>query len=592
MEDINMARNKNYQKNNARKETKRAFDRAAEDIEREISNKSGKDTNFRRNEKRRGANDVSWYVPDASMLRDAASFPWLYQMGQAITRQGITGKISDDAVPGIAAMTVNMDYGLSTDPTSPLNASAQAIYTYTRKNNAGSTNYGVPDEMIYIMSLDSVYYMISWITRIYATINMFAMENKYLPQALLDAQHIDVDSIRKDMPGFRSRINNVVLKVANLVIPNNMPIFQRHSFIFNNYYMEGENIRDQIYFFQPQNLYRFEYDASGAGMLKSYRISTFYNSSNLLDADALVNMLDFMVNAIYMEEDFGIMAGDILKAYGENGICKLAMIPDGIIAQPVYNYSVLTQFRNAKFIELAKDLDVTQVIPAGRTSPYLYCSYRPVDLRLGKVIYGTPLGELIAYGQFNESASSLSAEIKDAVKFIMSYSGGDQMIYSDNWDVTPEEVMVGTRLVSTPNVELTTNSAGDTVWEATSLNVGTEIPQFVDYYWNSYTNGVMITNKVTYGIPVVVSYVQTFQQANFSKYDLLNKAGVLSPFKYHPDHKAGTWVGDSTPQLIWSELNEMGIDNYSIINQTHIDRMHTVALLGEFNVPRLAVSRE
>lgn len=580
-----MSRNRNTAK---KYENKKDFDREMEDTQREISNKS-RDTNFKRNEKRRGANDVSWYVPDKGMLNDAAAFPWLYQLGQAITRTGAITTASDDAVPGICKMDLTMTYGESHEPTSALNASAQAIYTFVRHQNSGSKNYDPADLMMYIMSLDSIYYTISWITRIYATVNMFAMTNKYLPTVLLEAQNIDGDSIRLDMPGFRSRINNVILKVANLVIPNTMPIFARHSFLFNNYYVEGNDVRDQMYFFNPRNYYVFGFDSQGKGMLTCREFATDHK----LTANDLISYLEEMINAIYMEEDFGIMAGDILKAYGESGIQKLALLPDGIIAQPVYNYSVLTQFRNARCYQFTSPsrFNVTQFVPSDRTSPYLITEkFNANTTVVGEAYDGT--GKIRVLARTNSGSGFLGHGSME--RWMINDLSASAWLFSDNWEVDPEEVMVSTRLTPHVHINATATEAG-TDYIADSITHGTEIPWSVTYYTYAYDGNprVAILKKleVTNYLAVAASIAGDFAIHDYwVPYSIPGVISVITPFKYHPILQLGIF-DDENASFGITELPIMDIQNYAVMDYVHAERLNTVALLGEYNVPRLAVSR-
>ena len=66
-------------------------------------------------------------------------------------------------------------------------------------------------------------------------------------------------------------------------------------------------------------------------------------------------------------EDFGIMSGDILKAYGAEGILHLAALSADYSVLPVYSPEVLQQIHNVKFASASYKLtpitqDATGVI--------------------------------------------------------------------------------------------------------------------------------------------------------------------------------------------------------------------------------------
>lgn len=215
-------------------------------------------------------NDVNWYSPDKQILNDACRIPFSWPTGYPFRNSG--GLVYDNidaSIAGILSQGVMPTIGNAKSPDDVVNTAMYGFYSFVRHMNSGSKNYDPADLMIYALAIDSMYYWISWGTRIYATLCMYSQGNRFLPRDLCDAQSIDFNDFSTNMASFRSQLNQRITKVATFLIPSVMPIFQRHSWLFSNYYIEGDTVKDQIYFYYPEGYYVFTYDSDGAGMLEA-----------------------------------------------------------------------------------------------------------------------------------------------------------------------------------------------------------------------------------------------------------------------------------------------------------------------------------
>jgi len=237
--------------------------------------KSRSNKKWDRDESREGRNDVSWYTPDIQILNDAGRWPYSRPVGTPLGRDSLLHltDVNDDAVPGVCVAHTMITFGDSKNGQSALNVAANAMYSYIRHQNSGARNYDTPDLMIYIGAVDSIYCFVTWCTRLYATIPMFADMNKYYPDELAHLQGVDLDDIRENMANWRAKFNSLLMKIGTLLVPDSLPIFRRHAMLFQNYYSEGPSIKDQLYFHTLANVYKFQKDSSGAGMLKYVNIA-------------------------------------------------------------------------------------------------------------------------------------------------------------------------------------------------------------------------------------------------------------------------------------------------------------------------------
>lgn len=530
--------------------------------------KSYKDAKWRKDEQGPGRNDISWYTPDVQLLNDTGRWPYSRPVGTPLQRHSIINiaDAEDDAVPGLCMANAYLTIGDCTNGQSAANVAANAVYTFVRHVNAGSRNYDANDLMLYIMAVDSIYSFVTWVTRLYSTVPMYAQMNKYLPEALGKLQNVDLGSIRDNMANFRAKFNSLLMKIGTLVVPDSMPIFRRHAFIFQNYYTEGPSIKDQIYFYTLRNVYKFQLDSSGAGMLKNVEIKDYWNSNNELDANGIIRILEDLITPIFNDEDFNIMSGDILKAY-DGKILSLMLLQDMWVAQPINNVVFLEQFKNLKalgteFPTASGVLDITQ----DANKEFLQADLS--DYGIGKRVNGTWL--------------YMSAESSDPDGYRIVYDQWSRNIIltTEVSDVTPEVNMLNTRMVCMPEIEIDASKPSGLA--ASDLAFGSEIV-------GSFQ--IMYYDKSWYATFYRLATVELYDPTSLVDAGRIrNICQLASSFRFHPEISFVGCDSSTTPATYQaSGIPVFGIDNFTCIDYEHVKDLHGVAILGEFNVPRLAI---
>lgn len=314
-----------------------------------------------------GTNDPQWYASDPSILRDAASIPYSWALGTTIGR-GPTGALTDagiaNSVPGICRVSVNPVVGLSVTTDSAINVAATAMYSYVRHANSGHANYESSDLMLYCTGMAQVYAYINWCQRLYAVATAYAQKNRYLPLHLLATMGVNANDIVRNLANFRYWINVFISKATSLAVPATMSYFSRTAFLYSNIYCESDQIKDQLYYFHPASWLKFEFvNETKAGKLARRTLNPVEASKGLTVSE-ITKFGDELLGAILLDEDMNIMSGDILKAYGADGIIKLATLPESVTLYPVYDELVLEQIHNATIVNC--DLgDVEQVAGEG-----------------------------------------------------------------------------------------------------------------------------------------------------------------------------------------------------------------------------------
>lgn len=304
-------------------------------------------------------NDPMWYASDPAILRDAASIPFSWSLGTAINRGGEGTMVNnvEGAIPGILRMDLKPVMGYSATADSALNTASTAMYSFVRHANSGHSNYDAPDLMMYCGAMSQVYAYINWCQRLYACATMYAQKNRYIPRALLTSMGVDADNIVNNLANFRYWINVMVAKASSLAVPATMSYFSRTAFLYSNIYCESDQIKDQLYYFHPDSWLKFS--ATGVKYGGSLKATQLKAANSLLTLPEIQNFGEELLGVILSDEDMNIMSGDVLKAYGPEGIIKLASIPEILPIFPVYDPMVLEQFHNATVYAVG-DVNITQ----------------------------------------------------------------------------------------------------------------------------------------------------------------------------------------------------------------------------------------
>lgn len=294
-------------------------------------------------------NSPDWYALSPQLLNDAASISFNNPLGTGI--EGIVSENSDYFLPGVLELRYASGIGYSADNSSAVNLAARRLYTYVRHANSGSANYDSPDLMLYCLAITSVYEMYTQCVRAYGIANVYSQMNRYLPDALLTAAGFDPEDVRKNLADFRYGINVAAAKINSLAIPASFTFYKRKTWLCQNVYRDSNEIKGQMYVLRPSGYYTYEEKSTATGGKLKY--------SNLSQVTYKVadwlGVLNSMIAKLVESEDIGIMAGDILKAFGADSLVKVPPIAETFITVPVFDAEVLMQIENAVIADITTD---------------------------------------------------------------------------------------------------------------------------------------------------------------------------------------------------------------------------------------------
>lgn len=500
------------------------------------------------------SNDWRWYAQSPQLVQDFASYPFGYPVGNGISLPSgnklyVPGAMVYDFVPTI---------GVANNENSPINVAMRKLYSYVRHANSGSANYDAPDLMLYLVCVDSALMYLQWMKRIYGCMRNATPYNRYYPVRIISAMGVDYDDLSINLNDFRGYINIFASKLNQLWIPNSMSYMARHAWMVEGLYTDSNTFKAQTYFYNPSALYVFTLSEEGVG---SAQMTRFPSSMKLTDVIAFGNSI---LNPMIANEDFGIMSGDILKAFGASGIVQIQGITEEYRVLPVYNQEVLSQMENIVAMGNVVNGDVTQATSVG--TGYLT---------------STPRVELAASYTF----PTADADVEGLITAMPNppFAGG-YLLNMHHDGVLPPEVMVATRLMFALGTFSKAQSSTGTnnVLTADVLSCGSEIVEKARMIGWSWANGKPVSTA-----SAVNTYIFTgMTTANFTAAmsNIFNKISQLAQFDWHMQ-VTPKFVYDGA--AIFDTLPNVDLDNYTFVDNANLSNMHGAALLSEFSIPQI-----
>lgn len=552
-----------------------------------------------------GDNDVRWYAANPQLIKDTASYPFQFPLGTKHNMGGTDTYISGSAVPGVCTIHWDPSIGMANDEVDSVNIAMRNIYSFIRHANSGKTNYEAPDLMLYLLAMSDILGYHAALKRIYGVAMTYSHTNRYVPKAVVEALGVDYDDIQLHLCDLRSYINTFAVRIGSFCIPASMSYIARHVWMNSHIYVDSDQDKPQIYAYVQDHFFKFGLDETPAGMLSfeafNPRQAKTIASFRVDDADAkgltfseLAALGDKLLAPIIVSEDFGIMSGDILKAYTPSEVYRVELIPENYTVMAEYSEEVLDQINNATLfginsssIGVGNPASVTQT--TGLNQGYLQENHP---------IYW-----------FSDIATAKPVDNKLITEILRPAYSQSKFLNFDHGDVSPENVLVATRMTGTgsPVLALGWDETQRRVW---ALNLpdgstGSEIGLYMRilYYQNaevskpqSVTNPYVLKSSemiFTCGAYELFSAAVTDAATMSDVVSVfsysISRAQMLSKFRRHPllyqggfaSLRAGeTDVGDSTHVLdVLGDLNY-----YTIINDVNLKQMSTMALLSEFDV--------
>lgn len=494
-------------------------------------------------------NPIQFYTKFDTFVKDAANLPFAMPVGSRFEIYDYPGE-NDNSVnnaapyyyssPGVMTLEFVPAIGVSDDFSSPINRSSIRFYTYLRSNQKASASYDHQDISMMELALDSCYMYHGLMSKVYSVVNLFTPANEYYSRAILLALGVDFDDIRKNLQDFRAYINAYAYSLGQYALPSNIELFNRHRWMVEGLYTDGETTKAQTYMFVPGVFFQYDNTVStGSQCIPKYWFPDFEYKVGASDNGinpskrtpktfAQIKAFgDSLLNAVSNEEDFAVISGDIYNFYGGDTY-KLPYITENYAVLPTYNKTVLSQIENATVVGQLQRLTVSQ-------NP---------KVNQGAIIFHP---------------------------YPASHAGSTQCFMNFHWDrPTPEDVIEASRLIT-----VTRDDAND---NPTIKYCGTEIVCSLSVATYTYSDsGVRQLENV-----LLMNHQLARSNTEASEATYMKEVLTLAQFDWAPCMRVYHQTG-GTGKFKWEGWT-WDVDNVDTIPDEYIANIHLGCLLSLFSV--------
>nr|QXV86444.1 capsid protein [Rat picobirnavirus] len=514
---------------------------------------------------KKGTNDPSWYSHNAQLLKDAASFPFALPLGTEVDMKygqpsGITISNGNQSIAGLAVMefmpTIGVAQGSSADP---INVCANANYTFIRRNLSTYANYDAPDLMTYLLAMDSAYMIYATMVRIYGLMQASYVYNRYLPREIVRALGFSYDNLILNLADFRAQINAYAYKLAQFCVPSDMDYYKRHLWMCTNIFEDSSTVKAQIYAYKLNGFYKYAEQTDGpAKLIYTPLVNYTSSSTQQITYEQVINILNDAILPLMESQDCIAMSGDIMKSWGTAKIYTVSPIAENYLTMPVMSYEVLSQFENATL--LGEPLTVTDTVNNVVYSPDIT---QRTDLDFG----GVGLQQNLAFTGIPDDASTnqIQGNILKS-RFMLNMHKND---------VTPDDVMVATRLSNIVQVVGQATVSSSPVGYYTLGSVGSEVGLTIALWSFSRISNKWQSSKVAN-----VETVNYITASTSWGYPMLS---WISQFDWFP-YVLVAYVDNSTNISVYRIQD---VDNYTLMDYNDLRMLHETAMLSLFDSPAM-----
>lgn len=143
-----------------------------------------------------------------------------------------------------------------------------------------------------------------------------------------------------------------------------------------NIFKDYDTEKCSYHIFQPRQSFHFS-DVEAALISRGFPVRVVGDDTTVALRDTVDQIFDD-INQLMDLSDVGIMSGDILKAYGTDGIYKMEDYTNGDRIEPIHDEDILMQISNARYFpapikdENANCFSIRQLARDGTAIAHLY----------------------------------------------------------------------------------------------------------------------------------------------------------------------------------------------------------------------------
>lgn len=477
----------------------------------------------------RPTNDPSWYNKYPQLTTDVGSLWFSNPLGVQVPRIQDDATLSIDtrlgSIPGYMIIKTIAGPGTSLDGNSPLNSTSRAIYSYVRHANSGHANYDAPDITMYLLTIDAYFTMWAKMVRAYGIARLFTPSSRYQADSMLKALGFDPVDFLRNLSQVRTAINNFATKISRYATPGTMDYFKRHTEIYSRLYSDSlASAKSQTYILDPAGYYVYGEASSEGGKL------TYTEYPNTLMTLTSIESAFATFDTVIQSEDMNIISGDILKAFGIDGIFTVPFIQEEYVTPIVFDPLMLSQIENATIVGSTFNADSLNISQDPSTSQVIY-----LPTIMGKANH-YPIPTLNMH-----VPSPTVDDIMEATRFMVQFGDYDSLLEGTTIRACGADIVISARVFM--------------------FDTG-------GVYKNFGVSGVLDINSTISGEQIL------WEMTNVS---------LITAFAYAP--RITVWYGD---RMMGDYFD---YDNYTTLSTVTLWNLHNTALLSLFAVPHIALAK-
>lgn len=379
-----------------------------------------------------GSNSPEWYGGSGLLMRNAANISFHTGAGRPVSFHRDDGSVYEYNPAGIMVFNTLNCPGAASDWNSPVNLAARHLYTFVRHVNSGHSNYDAVDLMMYITLMDNAFSYYAWMVRVYGTMRTVLLRNKFTPVGLVKAMGCNYDQLASCMADLRYYINLYATRLNQMAVPADIPLFQRHMWMYSNIYADAPTEKAQFYIFKPYAFWRYVVSATERYVEPSIPVPSA-GDEYLFQLNHITTYGDIILNQLLQREDFNIMSGDIMKAYGDK-LFKLNVIDEAYQVIPVYDPEVLLQIHNANIahIDSLTDDDFSATLTESwRITERLYDNADAGALHFSPMVASNRFSDALASDKFIDMPMQDPDPSNIAVATRLMLGVGNRTVFTD-----------------------------------------------------------------------------------------------------------------------------------------------------------------
>lgn len=487
------------------------------------------------------------------------------------------------ASPGIMTLDLVPTIGQASRVSDPINVAVNQQYAYVNQNKSGALPYDAPDLGFFNIAMANVLAFIKYCTRLYGITRRYRAIDRYTPQALITANKVDFEDLKKHASDFRVWLNQYILRARSFAVPKDINYFSRMNMLYDAIYFDSENAKAQYYMFTPAGFYVYEEGTSAAILPKlTYTPLTVTEPTVVpLTVDQLEQYGEQLLQPIEGSQDMRRIQADMLYVFKAEGCWSIQEVPEDYEVEMKYDKAILSQIENAYIYGASGNITGTITQSAAINDA---CLINDVSI------------ESTFVSQDTQSAQKQTGNYFNPFQYIQP----QELVLNFHWDnPSNADIMEATRL-SGLGLTPYTRGGDDEVTLFQPITCGTEFVAGAYMWFYQYDNldgteytslSLVQTPFKTLFFDMLVPPSNNLAAIIKEAYRYVNVFAQISKFDWHPavypvmyyKQNSSTSGVTNVMELEVGDVH-LDIDNYALVTAHQLQQMNSIALLGEFIV--------